>query len=58
MIEKKQEKLHKIYCPYCMKQGRDKLLFQVDKATTGTVIIKCRGCRNLIKIELLKGYSV
>ena len=58
MIEKKQEKLKKIYCPYCRNQGRDKLLFQVDINTNGTVIIKCRGCKNLVKIDLVKGFSI
>ena len=54
----KEIKMTKIFCPYCRNQGRDKLLFQADSKTNGTIIIKCRGCRNLIKIELLKGYSV
>lgn len=54
----KELKMNKIYCPYCMKQGRDKLLFQTDSKTNGTIIIKCRGCRNLIKVEIIKGYSI
>ena len=54
-IKNDAEKNKKIYCPYCRKYGRDKLLFQADKTTTGKVIIKCRGCRNLVTIELVKG---
>lgn len=54
----KEKKMTKIFCPYCRSLGRDKLLFQVDSNTNGTVIIKCRGCKNLVKIDLVKGYSI
>ena len=57
MVSRRYEtnETQKIYCPHCKKYGRDKLLFQVNKVTTGKVIIKCRGCRNLVTIELVKG---
>ena len=42
-----------VYCPNCMEQHwRKKLLFKCTPDSKGTIVTKCRGCRQEVKIEL------
>lgn len=41
-----------VYCPICLKYGRHKLLFQKQPTAKGIIHIKCRGCKETIKIDL------
>lgn len=44
-----------VYCPNCIKRyGRKKLLFQRSPDSKGTVSIMCRGCKDVMKIQLEK----
>lgn len=44
-----------VYCPVCKaRANREKLLFKKTPKTSGTIYINCRGCREVIKIELGK----
>lgn len=44
-----------VYCPNCIERyGRSKLLFKCSPDSKGIVNIICRGCKNVMKIELGK----
>ena len=43
-----------VFCPVCSGYGRQKLLFQKDKESKGTIRIRCRGCRETITVNLDK----
>ena len=45
------DKVKNYYCPICKKYGKDKLLLQ-GQDLDGIIIIKCRGCKNLIRLKL------
>jgi len=47
--------IENVYCPICEERyGRKKLLFQKDDKTSGTIIIRCRGCKEDVKLALVK----
>ena len=47
-----EKRIVKIYCPHCLSAfGKEKLLFESIGAT-GDIRIKCKGCKNLIRINL------
>lgn len=41
-----------VYCPVCEKNGRKKLLFQTEDDTAGKIIIRCRGCKEDVVLNL------
>lgn len=42
-----------VYCPNCIERyGRKKLLFRRSPDSNGAVSIMCRGCKDIIKIQL------
>lgn len=44
-----------VYCPVCKaRANREKLLFKKAPGSSGTIYINCRGCKEVIKIELSK----
>lgn len=44
-----------VYCPVCKaRANREKLLFKKAPGASGTIFINCRGCKEVIKIELSK----
>lgn len=44
---------HTQYCPFCLREyGRKKLLFQYEDGTKGKFGIRCRGCKNIIRVEI------
>ena len=45
-------KLKNVYCPVCEGHGRKKLLFQIEEKAQGKINIKCRGCKEIIRIDL------
>ncbi len=48
-------KTENVYCPVCKaRANREKLLFKKAPGTSGTIYINCRGCKEVIKIELSK----
>lgn len=47
--------IENVYCPVCKaRANREKLLFKKTPGTSGTILINCRGCKEVIKIELGK----
>ena len=41
-----------VYCPICERYGRKKLLFKTKGETDGIVVIRCRGCKTDVEINL------
>lgn len=47
--------IENVYCPVCKaRANREKLLFRKSPGAKGIIEINCRGCKEVIKIELDK----
>nr|DAY20475.1 MAG TPA: cysteine-rich protein [Caudoviricetes sp.] len=48
-------RIENVYCPVCYERyGRKKLLFKKDESTFGKIIIRCRGCKEDVELNLHK----
>ena len=46
------EKIYKVHCPVCERNGRYKWLMNIGEDATGTFYPYCKVCKANIKIEI------